>query len=67
VENYEYFTVREIAEKLGVMPATVRSWCRNNKIKSYKVGRLTRVKKQDYYLFCRQGFDVSLLNKSESE
>ncbi len=42
----------EIAEKLAVKPATVRSWLRSGRIKGFKAGqRVWRVREEDYLVF----------------
>ena len=34
-----YYNVKDAAKMMNVTPYTVREWCKNNKIKSRKIGR----------------------------
>lgn len=44
-------TPEEAAEKLGVMPETIREWLRSGKIKGRKAGRLWRIPEADLERF----------------
>jgi excisionase family DNA binding protein len=47
----KYLSPEEIAEKLGIVPATVREWLRKGELKGLKLGRLWRVKESDLQAF----------------
>ena len=43
--RYKLLAVEQAAERLGVKPATIRSWIlKREKIETVKVGRLVRIK-----------------------
>ena len=46
-----FFTVKEIADDLGVKEDTVRDWVRRRELAAYRVGRELRIKKEDYENF----------------
>ena len=46
-----FYTVKEIAEDLGVKEDTVRDWVRRRELAAYRVGRELRIKKEDYEKF----------------
>ncbi len=46
-----FYTVREIADDLGVKEDTVRDWVRRRELAAYRVGRELRIKKEDYENF----------------
>ena len=42
-DNKRLLTPEDVAERLGVQPATVRAWARDGRIESFKIsGRLMR-------------------------
>lgn len=47
--NDKYISIEEAAEYIGVKPATLRGWVRNQKndIPSHKIGRLWKFKKSE--------------------
>jgi putative molybdopterin biosynthesis protein len=46
-----FYTVKEIADDLGVKEDTVRDWIRRRELAAYRVGRELRIKKEDYEIF----------------
>jgi excisionase family DNA binding protein len=46
-----YLSAEDIAERLSVGSATVRSWLRQGKLKGVRAGRLWRVKESDLQTF----------------
>jgi excisionase family DNA binding protein len=59
-------TVREVAEKLRVKPATVYSWIRKGKLAAMRVGRLLRITEEQIDNFVRSSLAVSDENKERS-
>jgi excisionase family DNA binding protein len=47
----KYLSPEEIAEALGIVPATVREWLKKGELKGMKLGRLWRVKESDLEAF----------------
>ena len=50
----EFYTVREVAERLKVKVETVQGWIRKGELIAYKVGKDYRIAKDDYLTFLRQ-------------
>jgi excisionase family DNA binding protein len=46
-----FYTVKDIADELGVKEDTVRDWIRRRELAAYRVGRELRIKKEDYEIF----------------
>jgi excisionase family DNA binding protein len=44
----EFFTTEEIAEKMKVKEATVRSWIKSGRLKALKIGREWRISEQAF-------------------
>ncbi len=44
----EFFTVKEIADRLKVRDVTVIDWIRRRQLRAYKVGREYRIRKIDF-------------------
>lgn len=44
----EYLSIKELAELVGVHPNTVHNWINAGKLRAYKVGKLIRIKKEDF-------------------
>ena len=42
-----WLSIKEVGEYLGVSRATVYRWVKDGKLKIHKVGRVSRVKKND--------------------
>ena len=51
----KFLTPAEIAEKLKVNERTVTRWLNSNELKGTKVGRLWRVREEDFESFLRAG------------
>ena len=45
--DYEWLTLKQAAELVGVTPRTVQNWIKNGKIKGYQVVGRIRVKRSD--------------------
>lgn len=43
----DFYTVKEVAEKLNLKIATVYRYIKTGKIKAYKVGKRLRIKKKE--------------------
>ena len=50
----DYYSVKEIAKKVGVHPNTVRNWIESGELKAYKLGRVLRIKKEDFDDFAKE-------------
>jgi len=50
----DFYSVREVAEMIGVNTRTVLKWINDGKIKAYKFGDLWKIKKTDYEEFVQQ-------------
>lgn len=50
----DYYSVKEIAKKVGVHPNTVRNWIESGELKAYKLGRVLRIKKEDFEDFAKE-------------
>lgn len=50
----DYYSVKEIANKVGVHPNTVRNWIESGELKAYKLGRVLRIKKEDFEDFAKE-------------
>jgi excisionase family DNA binding protein len=50
----EYFSVKEIADKLGVSVDTVQGLIRRKELVAYKVGNTYRIKKEDFDKFMEE-------------
>ena len=50
-EEMEELTTNQVAEKLQVVPETVRKYIRNKQLKAYKVGKKWIVRKEDLEQF----------------
>ena len=46
-----FYSVKEIADDLGVKEDTVRDWIRRRELAAYRVGRELRIQKEDYEKF----------------
>jgi len=46
-----WLTLEQIAEELQIHIETVRTWVRDKKLPAYKVGRVYRVKRDDFEKF----------------
>lgn len=46
-----WLTLEQIAEELQIHIETVRNWVREKKLPAYKVGRVYRVKREDFEKF----------------
>lgn len=53
----DYYSVKEIANKVGVHPNTVRNWIESGDLKAYKLGRVLRIKKEDFEAFAKEADD----------
>ncbi|MRB78768.1 helix-turn-helix domain-containing protein [Bacillus thuringiensis] len=42
----QYYTIKEVATQLKVSERTVHNWIKKEQLKSYKVGRLTRISEE---------------------
>ena len=49
----EYYSVEEIAQKLGVSVEAVRGWIRSLQLPAYRVGKEYRIKVEDYEEFLK--------------
>ncbi len=54
MQDKEYYSPQEIAEKFNVKHHTVLGWIRNGKLKGIKLGDLWRVHKSDLEEFIKQ-------------
>ncbi len=50
----EFFTVREIAELLGVTVDTIQTYIRKKELPAYKVGKSYRIRRNDLEEFLRK-------------
>lgn len=46
--NPDYYSVREIAQRLGVSETTVRSWIQSGSLTAVRIGKLYKVKVSDF-------------------
>lgn len=53
MKNNEFFSIEEVSKKLKVVYLTVYRWVRSKKLKSYKAGRLYRIKSGDLENFIK--------------
>jgi excisionase family DNA binding protein len=51
----DLLTVSEVADLLRAKPSTIRAWLTQGKLPRVKIGRLTRVLRQDADAFIRAG------------
>jgi excisionase family DNA binding protein len=49
----QYYTVKEVAEKLRVDHQTVRRWINDNKLMATKVGKGLRIREEDIQEFIK--------------
>lgn len=57
VDENEFITASEVAEKLNIGHLAVLRWCREGIIPAYKVGKLWRIKQKDLDGFIERGFN----------
>lgn len=62
--NQEYFTTKEIAEKLGFSTSAVTLWIKDGKLKAFKFGKDYRITKQDFDDFLTAS-QVNIVNIEE--
>jgi excisionase family DNA binding protein len=53
VQEKEYYSPQEIAEKFNLKPRTVANWIRQGKLKAIKLGDLWRVHRTDLEAFIK--------------
>ena len=51
MEQHEYLTVSEVAQRLRVTPEAVQTWCRKGKLKAIRAGRNWRIAPADVDAF----------------
>lgn len=42
IEGIEFYKIPEVAEAFKVTPQTIRTWIKQGKLKSQRIGRLTK-------------------------
>lgn len=42
----QFYTIKEVAQNLKVSERTIHNWIKEGQLNSYKVGRLTRISKE---------------------
>lgn len=60
-----YYTSKDVAEKIGVTPATITNWLKRGYLKGFKVGYRWRISPEDFDTFvkeCESGKTVESLN-----
>lgn len=43
----QYYTVKEVADMLGLAEITIRKWMQDGKIKYVKIGRSSRIERKE--------------------
>ena len=51
----DFLTVDQVSVKMGFNQDTIRRWCLNKDIKSYKVGNKIRIYEADVVAFIKSG------------
>lgn len=51
----DFLTVEQVSDKMGFNQDTIRKWCRNKDLRSYKVGRQLRIQEKDVVDFIKNG------------
>jgi len=51
----DYLTVKQVAEKMQFEESTIKKWCRDRVLPSYKVGRQIRILESDVIDFIEKG------------
>ncbi len=51
----DYLSVEQVSIKMGFNEDTIRRWCRNKDIKSFKVGRKIRIYESEVVAFIERG------------
>jgi excisionase family DNA binding protein len=59
MQEKEYYSVEEIAQKLGVSVEAVRGWIRSLQLPAYRVGKEYRIKVEDYEEFLKHRRTIS--------
>lgn len=54
----DYLSVEEVAEELGVVNDTVRSWLKLGLLRGYKLGRPWRIKRNDLDQFMSERSNI---------
>lgn len=54
MEKHEFYTARELADKLRVNIMTIYRYIGAKKIKAYKIGKDFRVEKKDFDVFLKK-------------
>jgi excisionase family DNA binding protein len=58
VKEVRFFTIKQVAEQIGVSERTVSRWIASRELKSHKFGAAVRISEDDYRAFVatqRQG------------
>ena len=58
VRRSEFFTVAEVAERLGVSTRTIRRWIENKELVAHRFGRAVRIAENDLKAFLAMHRDV---------
>lgn len=51
MKKQEYYTVKELAEKLRVSHMTIYRYIKRGKLKAYKIGKEFRIDKEEFQRF----------------
>jgi excisionase family DNA binding protein len=46
-----FLTIKEVAERYGVLPRTVHGWVRSKRLRAYRIRRILRVDTRDLDAF----------------
>jgi excisionase family DNA binding protein len=57
-EEIRFFTVAEVAERLGVSTRTIRRWIENGELVAHRFGRAVRIVERDLKAFLAMHRDV---------
>ena len=57
-EEIRFFTVAEVAERLGVSTRTIRRWIENKELVAHRFGRAVRIAENDLKAFLAMHRDV---------
>lgn len=58
-EIEELYTIEEVARMLKLSARTVERFCKDGRLKAFKIGRLWRIPRSSLEQFLRQGSELS--------
>jgi len=50
----EFYSIQELAKRVGVHENTVRNWIDRGELKAYKMGKVVRIKEEDFKQFVKE-------------